>query len=215
MLPGSESAPSSPYRLRGMHRQSRIPIVATLLGAGLLGLAACGREKARTASPSPSSEPPPPAVVTAQADVGERPFAFTAADLDAWERGMKKEIELFKAAQAKAAAAKTPSERAAAAQAGFDTATAPEAAKAIGADPDRYLKTRRTVDRVLETLDFQGKIPGPKEMNRELASDEMKQRLSADPFAELDPASAALLKERMDRIAPIWIEYTELTAVNG
>ena len=153
--------------------------------------------------------------MTAVADVGEQPFAFTAADLDAWERGMKKEIELFKAAQAKAAAAKTPEDRAAAAQAGLRTATVPEAAKAIGADLERYLKTRRTVDQVLETLDLQGKIPGPKEMNRELASDEMKERLSADPFAELDPASAALLKQRLDRITPIWIEYTELTAVNG
>jgi hypothetical protein len=153
--------------------------------------------------------------VTAEADIGERPFAFTAADLDAWERGMKKEIELYKAAQAKGAAAKTPEERAAAAQAGFETATAPEAARAIGADLQRYLGTRRTVDRVLETLDFQGKIPGPKEMNLELAPPEMKERLSADPYAELDPSSAALLKERLDRIAPIWIEYTELTAVGG
>ncbi len=202
-----------------MQRRSRIRIririVASLLAAGLLGLTACGREKTRAASPAPSSEPPPPAAVTAVADVGEQPFAFTAADLDAWERGMKKEIELFKAAQAKAAAAKTPEDRAAAAQAGLRTATVPEAAKAIGADLERYLKTRRTVDQVLETLDLQGKIPGPKEMNRELASDEMKERLSADPFAELDPASAALLKQRLDRITPIWIEYTQLTAVNG
>ena len=178
-----------------------------------LAVAGCRQEVPRASAPA--SEPPPPAPVTAEADVGEKPFAFTATDLDAWERGMKKEIELFKAAQAKAAAAKTPGERAAAAQAGFETATVPEAAKAIGVDLERYLQTRRTVDRVLETLDLQGKIPGPKEMNRELASDEMKQRLSADPFAELDPASAALLKERLNRIAPIWIEYTELTAVNG
>jgi hypothetical protein len=77
------------------------------------------------------------------------------------------------------------------------------------------METRRTVGRVLETLDFQGKIPGPRQLNLELASDEMKQRLSSDPFADLDPASAAALKERMDRVAPIWIEYTELTAVGG
>ena len=176
-------------------------------------LSGCGREK--PAASAPDAEPPPPAAITAEADIGEKPFAFTAADLDAWERGMKKEIELFKAAQAKGAAAKTPEERGAASEAGFETATAPAAARAIGADPVRYAETRRTVDRVLETLDFQGKIPGPKEMNLEMASPEMKERLSKDPFAELDPASAALLKERMDRIVPVWIEYTELTAVSG
>jgi len=186
---------------------------SVVLALGMVGALTCRR--AEPSASAPASEPPPPAPVTAEADVGEKSFAFTAADLDAWERGMKKEIELFRAAQAKAAAAKTPGERAAAAQAGFETATAPEAAKAIGADPERYLKTRRTVDRVLETLDFQGKIPGPKEMNLDLASPEMKQRLSADPFAELDPASAAFLKERLNRIAPIWVEYTELTAVSG
>jgi hypothetical protein len=192
---------------------------AVLLAAGLLTTAACRRrepEAARPESAATESLPvPPPADVTAPADVGERPFAFTAADLDAWERGMKKEIELVKAAEARAAAAKTPEERGAAVQAGWETATAPEAARAIGADPERYAKTRRTVDRVLETLDFQGKIPGPMEMNLEAASPEMKERLSADPFAELDPASAAALRERMDRIVPIWIEYTELTAVSG
>jgi hypothetical protein len=182
----------------------------------MLGLAvssACRR--AEPSASTPAVEPPPPATTTAEADVGEKAFAFTAADLDAWERGMKKEIELFKAAQAKGASAKTPEERAAAAQAGFETATAPEAARAIGADPERYRNTRRTVDRVLETLDFQGKIAGPKELNLELASPGMKERLSHDPFAELDPSSAAALRERMDRIVPIWIEYTELTAVGG
>jgi hypothetical protein len=190
--------------------------VRSLAGtAVLLVLAACRKEKPAASAGVPAPEPPPPAAITAEADVGEQPFAFTAADLDAWERGMKKEIELFQAAQAKGAAAKTPEERAAAAQAGFETATAPAAARAIGADPARYMETRRTVGRVLETLDFQGKIPGPRQLNLELASDEMKQRLSSDPFADLDPASAAALKERMDRVAPIWIEYTELTAVGG
>ena len=183
-------------------------IAGVLLGFG------CRREQTPAAA-APAVEPPPPATITAEADIGERPFAFTAADLDAWERGMRKEIELVKAAHAKAAAAKTPEERSAASQAAFETTTAPEAARAIGADPGRYIRTRRTVDRVLETLDFQGKIPGPREVNLDLAPPEMKERLSSDAFAGLDPASAAALHERMDRVVPIWIEYTELTALNG
>ena len=176
-------------------------------------LFACRREVASSdgAAPPPNAAKPEAAAPA----LSEAPFAFTEADLDAYERGLKKEIELFQASHARGSAAATPEERAAAAQSGWETATAPEAARAIGADPDRYLKTRRTVDRVLETLDFQGKIPGPKELNLELASPEMKQRLSSDPFAELSPASASALRARMDRVAPIWIRYTELTAVGG
>ncbi len=160
-------------------------------------LFACRREVASSdrASAPPPTAPTPEAAAAAPADA---PFAFTEADLDAYERGLKKEIELFQASQARGSAAATPEERAAAAQSGWETATAPEAARAIGADPDRYLKTRRTVDRVLETLDFQGKIPGPKELNVELASPEMKQRLSSDPFAGLAPL-------RPPRSEPDWI----------
>lgn len=177
-------------------------------------LIACRREAASFdgASAPPPDAAPPQAAAPAPS---ESPFAFTEADLDAYERGLTKEIELFQAAQARGSAAATPQERAAAAQSGWETTTAPEAARAVGADPDRYLKTRRTVDRVLETLDFQGRIPGPKELNVDLANPETKQRLSSDPFAELAPASAAALRARLDRIAPIWIRYTELTAVGG
>ena len=180
-------------------------------------LLACRREAPPSdrASAAPAPTAVPETAAAAPAAASEAPFAFTAADLDAYERGLQKEIELFQASQARASSAATPQERAGFAQSGWETSTAPEAARAIGADPDRYLQTRRTVDRVLETLDFQGKIPGPKELNLELASPEMKERLSGDPFAALAPASAAALRARMDRIVPIWIRYTELTAVNG
>ena len=97
----------------------------------------------------------------------------------------------------------------------WETSTAPKAAAAIGADPARYLATRRAVDRVLETLDLQGKIPGHGKANPELAAPELKARLESDPFAELPPASAAALRSHLDRIVPVWIRYTSLTAVNG
>jgi hypothetical protein len=182
--------------------------------ACLAALLACRRE-APSVELAAATPPAPPPAQAAPSAASDAPFAFTASDLDAYERGMRKEIELVKAARARESAAKTPEERGAAIQAGWETATVPEAARAIGADPDRYAKTRRTVGRVLETLDFQGKIPGPMEMNMELATPEMKRRLESDPFAELDPSSAAALKARMDRLVPIWIEYTELTAVSG
>jgi hypothetical protein len=145
----------------------------------------------------------------------ETAFAFTDADLDMYERGLRKEIELVKAARERGANAKTPEERGAAAQAEFDITTAPAAAQAIGASVERYQATRRTVKRVFETLDFQGKIAGPMEMDTSRASPEMKQRLATDPFAELPPASATSLRARLDQLSAVWIEYVTMVAVAG
>ena len=122
------------------------------LGVVLLVATACGGERA----PAAGDTAAPPAAATATPGSTDAPFAFTDADLDAYERGLRKEIELVHAAKARADSAKTPAERGAATQAGFETATAPAAAKAIGASVDRYEATRRTVNRVFETLDFQG-----------------------------------------------------------
>ena len=152
---------------------------------------------------------------TATPTDGNAAFAFTDADLDAYERGLRKEIELVHAAKARGDSAKTPAERGAASQAAFETTTAPEAAKAIGASVERYEATRRTVNRVFQTLDFQGKIAGPMELDTANAPPEMKQRLTSDPFAELPPASADALRARMEALSRVWIEYIKLVAVSG
>jgi len=156
-----------------------------------------------------------PATTSAPAANAATPFAFTDADLDAYEKGMRKEIELVKAAKARGDSAKTPAERGAASQAAFETATAPAAAEAIGAPLDRYQATRRTVNRVFETLDFQGKIPGPMEIDTAHASPDMKKRLAGDPLAELSAGSSAALRARLDALSRVWIEYMTLVAVNG
>jgi hypothetical protein len=156
-----------------------------------------------------------PAAVSAPVANAEIPFAFTDTDLDAYEKGMRKEIDLVKAAKARGDSAKTPAERGAAAQAAFETSTAPVAAQAIGAPLDRYQATRRTVNRVFETLDFQGKIPGPMEIDTAHASPDMKKRLAGDPLQELPAASAAALRARLEALSRVWIEYTRLVAVNG
>ncbi|MBA2564288.1 MAG: hypothetical protein H0V09_02540 [Gemmatimonadetes bacterium] len=142
-------------------------------------------------------------------------FAFTEADLAAYERGLAKEIQLVRAAQERALSAATPQERAAAAQSQWEDQTAPEAARAVGHPPDRYRRTREAVNRVLQTLDFQGKIEGPMQLDTTLASPEMRQRLTIDPFSELAPASASALRARLGRLVPIWVEYVTLTAVAG
>src|SRR5688572_4605210 len=175
-------------------------------------LAACGGEDAGVVD---SAGPSATVGATAAGSDAEVAFAFTDADLDAYIRGMRKEIELVKAAKERGAAARTPEERGAAAQAEFDVSTIPAAADSIGVPVDRYQATRRTVNRVLQTLDFQGKIPGPMEMDTARASPEMKQRLAADPFTELPPASATSLKSRLDEVSAVWMEYVNLVAVSG
>jgi hypothetical protein len=178
-------------------------------------LAACsgGRSDATPSTDTARASAPP--AISGPAAAAEAPFAFTDADLDAYEKGMRKEIELVKAAKARGDSAKTPQERGAASQAAFETSTAPAAAQAIGVPADRYQATRRTVNRVFETLDFQGKIPGPMEIDTARASPDMKKRLAGDPLEELPPASAAALRARLDGLSKVWIEYTKLVAVNG
>lgn len=177
-----------------------------------LSLAGCGGDDG--AGTIDSAGPSATVGVTAGGQA-ETAFAFTDADLDMYERGLRKEIELVKAAKERGATAKTPEERGAAAQAEYDITTAPAAAQAIGASVERYQATRRTVNRVFETLDFQGKIPGPMEMDTSRASPEMKQRLATDPFAELPPASATSLRARLEPLSALWMEYVNLVAVAG
>ena len=177
-----------------------------------LGTLACGTEQPGGGDSAAVASPPSGSATTPAADT---PFAFTDADLDALERGLRKEIELVHAAKARSDSAKTPAERGAASQAAFETTTAPAAAQAIGASVERYEATRRTVNRVFQTLDFQGKIAGPMELDTANASPDMKQRLSSDPFAELSPASAAALRARLEPLSRVWIEYMNLVAVAG
>lgn len=176
----------------------------------------CGRHEDRgheaASAGAAVSESPAPSDTAAAGAVF---FAFSEADLDAYERGFQKEIELVQSARERGIAAKTPEERARAAQAEWEDQTAPEAARSLGLSPERYRQTRDAVNRVLETLDFQGKIEGPKEINMELASPELKARLTEDPFAALPPASASALRTRLDRLVPLWVEYVNLTAVGG
>jgi hypothetical protein len=154
----------------------------------------------------------------AGADAGQgnsKPLALTEADLDGLARGLRKEIDAIKAAQAKAASAKTAEERGAAIQAQWDTATIPLGAEASGLSRARYREVREAVDRVFTTLDFQGKIDGPLSIDLSRADAGTKARVNGDAFAELPAAAAAALRARMDRLVPLWSEYKTLVAVAG
>lgn len=146
---------------------------------------------------------------------GGAPAAFTAADLDGYERGFAREIELVRAAQERQRTATTPQARGEAMQAQRTDQTIPEGARSAGMSAERYQQVRESVHGVLRTLDFQGKIDGPMRMDTARATPEMRRQLASDPLAELPPASAAALRERLDRLAPPWSEYARLTAVGG
>ena len=141
--------------------------------------------------------------------------AFTEADLDKFERGLRQEVEAVKAAQAKAGSAKTAEERGAAIQAQWDSSTIPLGAKAATLTAARYREIRDAVNRVLTTLDYQGKINGPLSIDLQRADAETKARVNGDAFAGLPAATAAALRARMDRLVPVWIEYKTLIAVAG
>ena len=184
------------------------PRAITSLTITLLVLtgAGCGSgDSATSTADSPGSR----ASTTAAA-----PF-FTETDLDAYERGMKKEIEAVRAAQQQASSATDAQQRGKAIQAQWEGATVPQGAEAAGLPVDRYRQVRDAVNEVFETLDFQGKIDGPLSMDMSRADAATKERLARDPFSDLSSGSAAALRARMDRLVPIWAEYVTLTAVAG
>lgn len=183
---------------------------SALFFVGSVALVACGggsEEKAAApdaAAPSRSS-----------ASGSTQGVHFDNADLDAYARGLRREIEAIRAAKARAADAKTPAERGDAYQATYESSTIPQGAEAAGVPTERYRAIREAVHDVFDTLDFQGKIDGPRSIDLSRASEEMKERLARDAFADLPEASASALRARMNDLVPIWIDYVNLTAVAG
>ena len=178
----------------------------------LLVLAGCTSADTKTAVDSPAAETP---TTEASTSAATSTVSLTAADLDGFEKGIAREIELVKEGQLRASRATTAVERGNAIQSTFEENTMAKAVDASGLSLERYRIVRQTLSRLLTTLDFQGKIDGPQSVDTAHADAEMKARLASDPYSALDPASAELLKGRLDRIAPKWIEYITLTVVGG
>ena len=159
---------------------------------------------------APASDASPPAA-SSEADAR----VFTEDDLDSFERGLRKEIEAIRTARKNSMEATTPEERGNAIQASFEDATTAQGAAAAGLPLERYRAIREAVMKTFRTLDFQGRIEGPMQMDMSRASAEQKEALARDPFEALPAASATALRARMDRLVPLWLEYIELTAVAG
>ena len=177
--------------------------------------AACGRDSNQAAGGDTGASRAQPSAAATPSARDDGAVAFTEADLDAYERGLTKEIELVRAAQERERTATTPQARGEAMQAQWKEQTMPGGAQSAGLPLERYGRVRETVNHVLETLDFQGRIDGPLSMDTTHATPEMRQRLTSDPFAALPPASAAALRARLDRLVPLWGQYVRLTAVAG
>ena len=176
----------------------------------LFACTACGGDTREGADTSTADEREP-----AAADSSTGPAELTEDNLDAYERGLRREIEAVRTAQQRSGTATTPEERGAAIQASFDVATIPQGAEAAGLPVEEYREIRETVNEIFRTLDFQGKIDGPLSMDLSRADEATKQRLARDPFGDLSSSSAAALRARMDRLVPVWIDYVTLTAVAG
>ena len=191
------------------------PCLQWLALAWVIGATACSPSEstpaADTAAIAAQSGSVPPTEAAAPGGV----LTVTAADLDGFEKGLARELELVRAANARSMKATTPAEGAAAREAMLPEKTIAEAAPVTGLSPERYRVVREKLHGILRTLDFQGKIDGPMSMDTTRASPEMRQMLASDAYAALDPAGAAALKARIDRIVPVWAEYVNLTAVAG
>jgi len=191
----------------------RAAVAAAFLAAACGG--ACGgdrRTELAADRPAATAAPPEPD------DAGSAtaaPAALTAADLDAYARGIAAEAGLVRAARERGRSAATPAERAAAAQGEWEDATIAGGAAAAGMPVARYRAIRATVNGVLETLDFQGRIDGPQALDTTRLTPEARRRLTSDPLAALPPASAAALRARLAEVARAYVRYVTLTAVNG
>lgn len=176
-------------------------------------LAACTSD-AKTSADSAALRAPEATVATPPGNESA-PVSLTAADIDGFEKGIARETQLVREGQERARKAVTPVERGNAIQSTFEENTMAGAIPASGLSLERYRLVRQTLSRLLTTLDFQGKIDGPQSVDTAHADAEMKARLASDPYAALDPASAELVKSRLDGLVKGWIEYITLTAVSG
>jgi hypothetical protein len=177
-------------------------------------LAACGGDgDARDGDSSGAAVSASAATTDAAPPAGA--VELTVGDVELYERGLQQEIELVRAAQTRGSGATTPEARSEAMQAQWKEQTMPAAARAIGADPARYAQVRERLHEVLRTLDFQGKIEGPMQLDTSRATPEMRARLASDPVAELPQPVGAALTARLDRLAPLFAQYVRLTAVGG
>jgi hypothetical protein len=195
-----------------------MPTPARAAAVLLILCAGCGGGSEPSTSPVNAGQETPATSAETQAPSvtsGKPLVALTTEKLEAFERGLKKEIEAVRSAHELSRNAKTAEERGKAIEASFEHVTIPQGASAAGMPVRDYGDLREVVNGIFQTLDFQGKIDGPLSIDLSRVDAATKERLSRDPLAELPPQSADALRAHMGRLVPVWIEYMTLTAVAG
>lgn len=189
------------------HRMAAIAGLVALL-AITVALAGCSND------PAPGTESAPPAAAGSGTagdapamgpDDGKEAFELTPALLQAYAKGLRKEVEIIRRPGRGTHYGVTISKYG---------EEGPEVVAASGLSHEQYRAVGEVVDRIFTTLNFQGKIGPARSIDLERAP-EWKQRLAGDPFDELSPASAKALREHMDILVPPWSEIIRMTAQSG
>ena len=182
-------------------------------------ITACAREtppadKGSDSAISESGRPIPPAIGTGIA-TAETPFAFTDADLDAYEKGMRKEIELVKAAKAQGDSAKTPrrtwrrqSGRIRVKHGAGRSAGHRRSGRAVSVHAPHGESRVRDARLPGEDLRPHGDRHGTREPRHEEAT-------LRRPVRRARASVGDGVEGRLDALSRVWIEYMNLVAVNG
>lgn len=182
-----------------------------------LALGACGHgsapeDKAEVGATQAEAETPPPSPEAPAAAPAAPDLAVNATrplqanDLDAYAKGMQKEIEIRQAASDKAAKAKAANDQTTelSALAELTSVEVTEAgAQAAGVDRARYGFIKTTVDRVLGTLDMNA-------MLAKMGDPAQAAKLKSDPYAGLAPDFADALKSRQDELNKLRMQNTAI-----
>lgn len=177
-----------------------------ILAATLLGLVACGDKPAEapaadTATPAPAAAPAEPAVPEPAAVPADSPLQV--ADIDAYVRGMGREVELLQAEfhkieQARAAGDSDAETGALFAMTGNDIDLG--GAQAAGMSPARYGFVKNRIDEVQSKLDL---LEGFRKMDADTSA---MQAEIGDPYAGLAADVATALKARQAQTAGLRAE---------
>jgi len=130
---------------------------------------------------------------------------LTPALLEAYARGLRKEIEIIRRPGRGTHYGVTVSKYG---------EEGPAVVAASGLSHEEYRAVQDVVNHIFTTLNFQGKIGPARSIDVGKADPVWRERLAGDPFDALSPASATALRDHMDLLVPPWSEIIRMTAQN-
>lgn len=204
---------------------------AAALALFALQLAACGGETANdesttTESPLPTAEqnsaPPPPSAAPPASPPTEQTFALTVADIDAYEQGLRREIEVLRAAQERLRQTADDEEQLEILGEIQPRELRREGATAAGTSEDRYARVTSTINDVLGKREMaassQQMAPSAADLEnmpaelRARVEENLRQAEAAwgDPYAGLPADTVPALQQRSDELARLRAEHIGL-----